>query len=87
MLHGQAYPLEKKTDMKKRFYLLLTIAAILALVTGCSFGGGSGNADRKIGVAMPAKELQRWNQDGANMKKELAPILYKFFLFSFKNKL
>lgn len=76
MLHGQAYPLEKKADMKKRFYLLLTIAAILALVTGCSFGGGSGNADRKIGVAMPAKELQRWNQDGANMKKELEEAGY-----------
>lgn len=76
MLHGQAYPLEKKADMKKRFYLLLTIAAILALVTGCSFGGGSGNADRKIGVAMPAKELQRWNQDGANMKKELEKAGY-----------
>ena len=76
MLHGQAYPLKKKADMKKRFYLLLTIAAILALVTGCSFGGGSGNADRKIGVAMPAKELQRWNQDGANMKKELEKAGY-----------
>ena len=76
MLHGQAYPLEKKADMKKRFYLLLTIAAILALVTGCSFGGGRGNADRKIGVAMPAKELQRWNQDGANMKKELEKAGY-----------
>ena len=25
----------------------------------------------KVGVAMPTKDLQRWNQDGANMEKEL----------------
>lgn len=25
----------------------------------------------KVGVAMPTKDLQRWNQDGANMKKSL----------------
>ena len=28
--------------------------------------------DKKlIGVTMPTKDLQRWNQDGENMKKEL----------------
>lgn len=30
-----------------------------------------------IGVAMPTKDLQRWNQDGANMKKELEDAGYK----------
>ena len=25
----------------------------------------------KVGVAMPTKDLQRWNQDGENMKKSL----------------
>ena len=30
-----------------------------------------------IGVAMPTKDLQRWNQDGANMKKELESAGYK----------
>ncbi len=38
-------------------------------------------ADKKdgvlIGVAMPTKDLQRWNQDGANMKKELEAAGYK----------
>ncbi|WP_375340412.1 multiple monosaccharide ABC transporter substrate-binding protein [Lacrimispora amygdalina] len=38
-------------------------------------------ADKKdgvlIGVAMPTKDLQRWNQDGANMKKELETAGYK----------
>lgn len=30
-----------------------------------------------IGVAMPTKDLQRWNQDGENMKKELEAAGYK----------
>ncbi len=28
-------------------------------------------AAKKVGVAMPTKDLQRWNQDGANMKAKL----------------
>lgn len=38
-----------------------------------STGGGTG----KIGVAMPTKDLQRWNQDGANMKSELEAAGYE----------
>ena len=34
-------------------------------------GGG------KVGVAMPTKDLQRWNQDGANMKSELEAAGYE----------
>ncbi len=34
-------------------------------------GGG------KVGVAMPTKDLQRWNQDGANMEKELKEAGYE----------
>jgi len=30
-----------------------------------------------VGVAMPTKDLQRWNQDGSNMKKELEDAGYK----------
>lgn len=30
-----------------------------------------------VGVAMPTKDLQRWNQDGANMKKELEDAGYQ----------
>jgi putative multiple sugar transport system substrate-binding protein len=33
--------------------------------------------DKLIGVAMPTQSLQRWNQDGANMKKELEAKGYK----------
>lgn len=34
-------------------------------------------ASKKIGVAMPTKDLQRWNQDGANMKSELEAAGYE----------
>ncbi|MBP5222495.1 MAG: sugar-binding protein [Lachnospiraceae bacterium] len=33
-------------------------------------------AGGKVGVAMPTKDLQRWNQDGDNMKKELEAAGY-----------
>ncbi len=33
-------------------------------------------AGGKVGVAMPTKDLQRWNQDGANMKTELEKAGY-----------
>ena len=39
-----------------------------------SAGGG------KVGVAMPTKDLQRWNQDGANMEKELKAAGYDVVL-------
>ena len=32
---------------------------------------------KMIGVAMPTKDLQRWNQDGENMKKELEAAGYE----------
>jgi len=35
----------------------------------------SGEA-KKVGVAMPTKDLQRWVQDGENMKKELEAVGY-----------
>ncbi len=34
-------------------------------------------AGNKVGVAMPTKDLQRWNQDGANMEKELKAAGYE----------
>ncbi|MBE5838646.1 multiple monosaccharide ABC transporter substrate-binding protein [Butyrivibrio sp.] len=36
-----------------------------------SAGGG------KVGVAMPTKDLQRWNQDGANMEEQLKAAGYE----------
>jgi len=37
-------------------------------LAACDKAGGKGT---KVGVAMPTQSLQRWNQDGANMKKSL----------------
>ena len=34
-------------------------------------------AGGKVGVAMPTKDLQRWNQDGANMKSQLEEAGYE----------
>jgi putative multiple sugar transport system substrate-binding protein len=39
---------------------------VVSMLTAC--GSSSGN---KVGVSMPTKTLQRWNQDGANMKEQL----------------
>ena len=68
--------------MKKVISIMLAAVVTLGLV-GCGAAGSSSSsavstsgADTKttgnlIGVAMPTQSLQRWNQDGENMKKEL----------------
>ncbi|MBO7333411.1 MAG: sugar-binding protein [Lachnospiraceae bacterium] len=58
--------------MKKLLSLLLAVAMVATMLTGCG-AGGSGN---KVGVSMPTKSLQRWNQDGENMKKLLEEAGY-----------
>ena len=51
--------------MKKRLVVLTAMLAVAAM-------GTMANAEsEKIGVAMPTQDLQRWNQDGSNMKAEL----------------
>ena len=55
--------------MRKKFLSVLLAGAMLfAVAAGCSSKKAGG---KKIGVSMPTKSLQRWNQDGDNMKKEL----------------
>lgn len=34
-------------------------------------GGSASGGGELIGVSMPTKDLQRWNQDGENMKAQL----------------
>jgi ABC-type xylose transport system, periplasmic component len=55
------------------------IAALAALAVAFAFSGcAPSNANSKlIGVAMPTQSLQRWNQDGANMKSMLEAKGYK----------
>ncbi len=65
---------------RKLFSMLLCIMMITSLLAACGKGdketGGKSGA-KTIGVCMPTKDLQRWNQDGANMKKELEAAGYK----------
>ncbi len=70
--------------MKKIFGKILAVTMSFMLVlslTACSSSGDGGSGDSKkggkIGVAMPTKDLQRWNQDGENMKKELEAAGYE----------
>ena len=58
--------------MKKLLSLILAVVMVAAMLTGCGASGSS----NKVGVAMPTKDLQRWNQDGANMKAELEKAGY-----------
>nr|MCR4720177.1 ABC transporter substrate-binding protein [Lachnospiraceae bacterium] len=53
--------------MKKALCLLLCLAMVVSMLTAC----GSSSSDKKVGVSMPTKDLQRWNQDGDNMQKQL----------------
>ena len=62
--------------MKKLLSVLLSVAVIATLLTGCGGAGGASGA-KKVGVSMPTKDLQRWNQDGANMEKELKAAGYE----------
>ena len=56
--------------MKK--FLLVLLCVALAMVCVGAFAEGE-----KVGVSMPTKDLQRWNQDGENMKKLLEEAGYE----------
>ena len=47
---------------------------LLVSFAGCAAGGSGKN---KVGVSMPTKDLQRWNQDGDYMKQELEKAGYE----------
>ena len=53
--------------MRKLLSLLLACVMILSVGTALA---------AKVGVAMPTNSLQRWNQDGANMKAQLEAAGY-----------
>lgn len=55
--------------MKKIIAILLATATLM----GAVFAAGKGT---KVGVSMPTKDLQRWNQDGSNMKAQLEKAGY-----------
>ena len=58
---------------KKLLSIILACAMAISVLAGCGAGGAGGT---KVGVAMPTKDLQRWNQDGENMEKQLKEAGY-----------
>ena len=55
----------------------MLMAGTMALsMTACG-GGGASDSAAKIGVSMPTQSLQRWNQDGSNMKEQLEAAGYE----------
>ena len=56
--------------MKK--LMCLFVCALLMLTCVSAFAAGE-----KVGVSMPTKDLQRWNQDGENMKNMLEAAGYE----------
>jgi putative multiple sugar transport system substrate-binding protein len=63
--------------MKKLTSLLLVAVLMVTLFAGM---GCTKEDSNLVGVAMPTKSLQRWNQDGANMKKQLEDAGYEVVL-------
>jgi len=55
--------------MKKLIALVLAIALCISCASALADG-------QKVGVSMPTKDLQRWNQDGENMQKLLEEAGY-----------
>jgi putative multiple sugar transport system substrate-binding protein len=64
--------------MKRTLFTVLAAALVVAAgFSGCK-KADSGKV--KIGVSMPTQSLQRWNQDGANMKSQLEAAGYEVLL-------
>jgi len=58
--------------MKKILALVLAMLMLLSCVA-CA---APVDPDKLVGVSMPTKDLQRWNQDGSNMKAQLQKAGY-----------
>ena len=65
---------------------LVTILLVLVMLTSFAFTGCSTDEGDIIGVAMPTQSLQRWNQDGANMKAKLEEAGFDVILEYADNK-
>ena len=64
---------------KKAVAGLLTLCMVAGMVAVPGMAKEvKADAEKKlVGVAMPTKDLQRWNQDGDNMKKSLEEAGYE----------
>jgi putative multiple sugar transport system substrate-binding protein len=60
--------------MKKSLKLISLLLALVMVLSICAIAAADG---QKVGVSMPTKDLQRWNQDGENMQKLLQEAGYE----------
>ena len=54
----------------KRILCTAPAAATALPLAGCTFSSGS-SGKKKVGLAMPAKSLERWNRDSEYLKRTL----------------
>ncbi|HHX62383.1 MAG TPA: sugar ABC transporter substrate-binding protein [Epulopiscium sp.] len=66
-----------KKNLKKALSLVVVGMMALSMVACGGAKPAKKSGAKTIGVAMPTKDLQRWNQDGANMKSELEAAGYE----------
>ena len=55
---------------------IITVLLVVALLFSMAACAGAKN-DKFVGISMPTQDLQRWNQDGANMKEKFEAAGYK----------
>jgi putative multiple sugar transport system substrate-binding protein len=75
---------------KIRIFAAVAVAATLATASGCSSSRSTDSSDSKgpalIGIAMPTRSLERWNNDGAHLDDLLKRAGYKTSLQFADNK-
>ncbi|MCL2663722.1 MAG: sugar-binding protein [Oscillospiraceae bacterium] len=60
-----------KKTLRSVLALTFAIAMLLTVVAACADGdGGSGSGAARIGISLPTMSLQRWVQDGDNMREQ-----------------
>jgi putative multiple sugar transport system substrate-binding protein len=55
---------------------IITVLLVVALLFSMAACAGAKN-DKFVGISMPTQDLQRWNQDGANMKEKFEAAGFK----------
>lgn len=79
-------------ERKLRVFVAVALAATLTATSACSSSrdddssAGSGSGSNLIGIAMPTKSLERWNNDGAHLDELLKKAGYTTTLQFADNK-
>ena len=73
---GIKYPNFFKRKEERKMKKILCLVLAMLMIMSCVACTGPVDPDKLVGVAMPTKDLQRWNQDGSNMKDQLQKAGY-----------